>query len=270
MAVDLSDEAVMRVVEAALAATPDLKADNIMLVGALCRNALHRRLGHSFPMTSTYDLDLALALSSWDAYRAVANAFPSIGDSGIRFRIAGIHVDLLPFGDVEDPPGLAEPPTRQEKMGVWAFKEIFAAADQMVLTPNVTIKIPTVPGYAVTKIGAWLDRSAYGQPKDAPDIALVLFWYAHSSEVADRLYDTNAGREILLDSELNVTMASARLLGSDISAAVGPERRAELLQRWPGNLELLTREMSVRTAGATHSRRDRQQQIVALTKGLTG
>jgi predicted nucleotidyltransferase len=94
---------VARVVEAALAATAELSPGGVMVVGAWCRDILHSALGHTFATTATRDLDLALALSSWDAYRALGAAFPRVGDTGIRFRIADADVDLLPFGEVEDP-----------------------------------------------------------------------------------------------------------------------------------------------------------------------
>jgi predicted nucleotidyltransferase len=104
-------EPIARVVEAALRHAGSLRSDDVMIVGAWCRDIQHHALGHRFATSATRDLDLALALSSWDAYRAVAEAFPRVGDSGIRFRIADITVDLLPFGDIEDPQGSAQPPT---------------------------------------------------------------------------------------------------------------------------------------------------------------
>jgi len=99
---------VARVVEAALAVTEGLSAREVMVVGACCRDILHSALGHSFATAATSDLDLALALTSWDAYRTLAGAFPRIGDTGIRFRIADVSVDLLPFGEIEDPQGVVE------------------------------------------------------------------------------------------------------------------------------------------------------------------
>jgi predicted nucleotidyltransferase len=78
---------VARVVEAVLAIAEGLSAREVMVVGAGCRDILHSALGHSFASAATWDLDLALALTSWDAYRALAAAFPRIGDTGIRFRI---------------------------------------------------------------------------------------------------------------------------------------------------------------------------------------
>lgn len=114
-AVNLSDGVLQRVVEAVLSAAPQLKAGDIMLVGALCRDVLHEGLGHTFATTATQDLDLALTLSSWDAYRKLAAAFPAVGDTGVRFLVADAPVDLLPFGGVEEPQGFAEPPTRRER-----------------------------------------------------------------------------------------------------------------------------------------------------------
>jgi len=67
---------VARVVEAALAVTEGLSAREVMVVGAGCRDILHSALGHSFATAATRDLDLALALTSWDAYRTLAAAFP--------------------------------------------------------------------------------------------------------------------------------------------------------------------------------------------------
>jgi predicted nucleotidyltransferase len=171
------------VVEAALAAASGLSPSDLMVVGARCRDILHAALGHSFATRATRDLDLALALQSWDAYSALAAAFPRVGDTGIRYRIAGLDVDLLAFGGVEDPTGTVTPPPRGESLSVWAFEEIFAASLPLDLAEELTIRIPTVAGYAAAKLGAWLDRSQYGETKDARDIALVAFWYTESADV---------------------------------------------------------------------------------------
>src|SRR5262249_32631956 len=147
---------------------------------------------------ATQDLDLALALSSWDAYFDLATSFTRAGDSGIRFRIANTNVDLLPFGEIERPPGFVVPPSRGESLSVWAFEEIFSAAFTLDLNSTLTIRIPTVAGYAAAKIGAWLDRSEWHEVKDAADLALVMHWYAESSAIQDRLYETQSGNEVLL------------------------------------------------------------------------
>jgi len=266
--IDVSEEALRRVVEAALVAAPQLRARNIMLVGALCRDVLHRRLGHTFTTTATQDLDLGLALSSWESYLSLAAAFPAVGDTGVRFRIAGVDVDLLPFGDVDDPRGTVEPPTRHEPMSVWAFREIFAGSQPWAISPNLTISIPTIPGYTAAKLGAWLDRSAYGQVKDASNIALTLFPYAESAQLETRLYETANGNAVLLQEGMNVPVAAARLLGADIAYLIGPDRLSELLTRWPGSHDLLIKELVVRADKTTANVGDRIERVAALTRGL--
>lgn len=258
---------VARVVEAALDATDDLSSEGVMLVGAWCRDILHRALGHTFTTTATRDLDLALALSSWDSYRALASAFPRVGNTGVLFRIVDVDVDLLPFGAIEEPLGVVEPPLRGEALSVWAFEEIFAASLPLALPP--TIRIPTVAGFAAAKFGAWLDRSAWFEAKDASDIALILHWYAESADVQNRLYETPAGNEILISAGVDLQLASAHLLGIDVAALIGPARLADLLARWPGNVNLLIRELELRGGPAWPSRTERRRDLLdALTRGL--
>lgn len=264
-------EPVARVVEAALAVTNDLAPEEVMVVGAWCRDILHCALGHDFATTATRDLDLALALSSWDAYRDLAAAFPRVGDTGIRFRIAEVDVDLLPFGDIEDPQGIVEPPSRGDTLSVWAFEEIFAASLPLALSPMTAIHIPTVSGFAAAKVGAWLDRSDWLETKDAADLALILHWYAESADVHNRLYETPSGNEILIAESTDVPLAAAHLLGADVATTIGPARLAELLARWPGDAQLLIRELELRGGPAwPRGSQQRRGLLDALTRGLAG
>jgi len=260
---------VARVVQAALAAAEELSAREVWSSVRPAATILHSALGHSFATAATRDLDLALALTSWDAYRTLAAAFPRIGDTGIRFRIADVNVDLLPFGEIEDPQGVVEPPARRETLSVWAFEEIFAASLPLVLSPTLTVRIPTVAGYAAAKLGAWLDRSAWLETKDGADLALILYWYAESAVVQRRLYETPEGNEILIAESVDVPLAGAHLLGTDIATTIGDARLAELLPRWPGDSELLVRELELRGGPAwPHDSQRRRNLLDALTRGL--
>lgn len=216
----------------------------------------------------TKDLDLAISVESWDTFSAIADAFPRIGDTGIRFLIASIKVDVLPFGDVEDPPGTAQPPTREDAMSVWAFAEIFTRSLPLRVPRVGTVRIPSIPGFAASKLAAWLDRSEWNETKDAADIALVLHWNAESSGVADRLYEGD-GAEILIAESVDVPLAAAHLLGVDIATVIGPDRTSELLARWPGPENLLARDLVVRDGpGGPPSLARRSDLVAALTRGL--
>lgn len=262
---------IARVVEDMRVHATQIDPDRIMLVGAWCRDTLHAALGHDFGTSATRDVDLALALSGWEIYELLSNAFPRAGDSGVGFKIAGLVVDLLPFGELEDPRGSIVPPTRGDEISVWAFAEILHDSSPLVLSPSLAIRCPTVPGYTAAKLAAWLDRSQWGEAKDANDLALTVYWYVESKQVEDRLYDTPEGQQILLAEAADVPRAAARLLGGDVSAVVGPERAAELIERWPGDLDMLVRNFRLRTGPQWLLQEDRRLEVIgALTRGLAG
>lgn len=258
------------VVAAILEAAPSLNSHDVMLLGAGCRDILHHALGHGFATAATRDLDLALALATWDSYLDISDAFPRLGGTGIRYRIAGLAVDLIPFGGIEHPPGTTEIPPRADPVSVWAFTEIFAAALPIALpAPGLEVRIPTVPGFAAAKLGAWLDRAEYNETKDAADLALILHWYAEAPAIQDRLYETEPGNSVLIAEGADVQRAAARLLGADVARLLGTERRTELLHRWPGRVALLTRSLRLRGGPAWPSSLGRRLQLVdALTRGL--
>lgn len=260
---------ISRVVADALQRVEGLQSDRVMVVGAWCRDIWHHALGHQFRTAATQDLDLAIAVDSWAIIDAVASVYRRVGDSGIRFVIADVKVDVLPFGEVEDPVGTSEPPTRAESMSVWAFSEVFGRAASLDLDATGTIRIPTVPGYVATKLAAWLDRSEWNETKDASDIALAMHWYAESPEIHDRLYDTEVGGAALLAEELDVTRAAAHLLGVDVGTEIGSERMAELRDRWPDEGGTLARDLIVRGGLRSGDTIDRRSELAtALTHGL--
>lgn len=227
-------EIVDRVSFQLLEQTERLQPADLMVLGAHCRNLLHDALGHEFTLRATEDVDIAFAVAGWEAYAAIVDGLPELGGAGIRYDVGGIPTDLVPFGAIEDPAGVVpDPPDRD--LSVWAFQEVFDGAHALPLPSIGPIKIPTVPGYCALKLAAWLDRSMRDEYKDAGDIATVLFWYANSSPVADRLYnDGDAGFEVLDKFAMDESLSTAFLLGRDVAEHIGTTRVAELELRWPG------------------------------------
>ncbi|MDV7090233.1 hypothetical protein [Rhodococcus opacus] len=211
-----------------------LQPADLMILGAHCRNLLHDALGHKFTLRATEDVDLAFAIADWEAYAQVVKGLSKSGDTGIRYNVADIPTDLVPFGPIEEPTGVVPDPPHRD-LSVWAFQEVFNSAHELPLPTAGSIKIPTVPGYTALKLAAWLDRSENDNYKDAPDIATALFWYTNSGHVSDRLYtDVVHGFETLDKFDMDETQAAAYLLGEDLATEVGTERIAELDRRWPG------------------------------------
>lgn len=264
---------VRRVAAEIVSLTPGLDARNIMIVGAACRDVLHSALGHDFGLRATHDVDVALALSEWTDFEELTSRLTAIKgavSNGIRYRVDGLPVDLLPFGSVEDPTGTVTPQPRNQGMSVWAFAEVFDHSLELPLDEHLTVRMPSIPGYAALKLCAWLDRAAYYQYKDAPDIAVAINWYARSPVIEQNLYETDSGNDILIACEMDVTVASAYLLGRDIGAVIGLERQAELASRWPGEHEsALLREMSLSSGAGWRNDLDWRREIVrGLERGL--
>lgn len=204
-----------------------------MIVGAVCRDALHAEHGHEASLRSTSDLDLALALPAWNVFERIDSAMPRIeSTSGIRYRIAGRAVDLLPFGDVEDPDGIVTPRRRVEPMNVFGFQDVLARATPVRLGRDADVRLPTAAGYTALKLMAWADRSSYGEYKDAEDLATALFWYRRSPEVSDRLFGSANGLAHLERCSWDLDSAAALLLIDDVLDLLSPSRTEVLRQTW--------------------------------------
>lgn len=72
------------VVAELLAKSTQLRASDMMLVGAYCRDIMQSALGHDFSLRATTDIDLGLAVANWPAYEEITEKLPAAGDTGIR------------------------------------------------------------------------------------------------------------------------------------------------------------------------------------------
>ncbi|MGB3414960.1 MAG: hypothetical protein WBA28_09635 [Microbacteriaceae bacterium] len=223
-----------------------VKAEDIMLVGAACRDVMHSALGHRFELRTSSDFDIALALKDWQAFEFISQVFTSIGNTNIRFNIASFPVDVIPFGAVEDPDGLVTPKHRAENIVVFGFEDIYQHASKLNLPNGVNIRIPQVAGYVISKMRAWIDRSPYGEYKDAQDIALALYWYQNSEKIKQLLYDTTDGQKILEATGFDLNLAAIRVLAADTQKQLAQARYEDLKTRW-GNQDfgLLVRHLSI-------------------------
>lgn len=224
---------------------PDLP--QIMVVGAICRDTLHHANGHDSTLRRTDDLDVALAVDDWNHYRALTNRLdPAPGStSGIRFLVAGMPVDLMPFGEkVEIPDGEVRPAPRQDPMSVFGFQDVWDAASVIDIAGARTVRLPTVAGYTLLKLRAWLDRVEHPNYKDGPDLAAAMYWCVDpknegtfSTSHRDRLYGTDDGLTHLEATGFDEATAAVRLLATDAVYLLSPHRRAELRRGWESGPE---------------------------------
>ncbi|WP_236734260.1 hypothetical protein [Mycolicibacter kumamotonensis] len=161
-------------------------AEQIMIIGAQCRDLLNWRLGDGPPLRSTNDTDVAIAIQDWQVFENIRDRFPPLGDTGHRFLIGSVATDVIPFGDVEEPPGLSSHPPGHQVMNVHGFLDSFQRADELPLSSGICIKIPRAEGYAALKTHAWLDRSQNYEYRDGPDLALAAYWYVSDLDLLYR------------------------------------------------------------------------------------
>lgn len=259
-----------RVCSILLSTSSSLQPSNLMLVGAHCRDILHASQGQGFGLIATDDVDFGVALADWTVFDDLTANLQRTGHTGVRFSVGGVPIDLMPFGEVECPPGVVTPQPRDESLSVWAFQETFGHANTLALPSAGTIRIPTIPGYVALKLAAWLDRSAWGKYKDAGDLAAAMHWYAESRDIVERLYTDDVGQDILVRYDVDPTRGAIHLLGHDVADLIGPRRHGELMARWPGERgALLLSEMNLPTAtGWPTDVRRRRERLNAFESGL--
>lgn len=100
----------------------------------------------------------------------------------------------------------------------------------MSLTNEIAIRIPTIPGYAAAKIGAWVDRAPIYEYKDAEDLQQVLRWYSESEIVEDRIF--LEAQDLFEAEEYDLSRTAARLLARDVRKVVSDTKLFELKDRW--------------------------------------
>ncbi len=248
-------------VMAALAAVSN-PLPRVMLVGAVCRDALHVEYGHTTMLRRTDDLDLALVVDGLDQFDQITSQLhraPSAAGT-VRYMIAGSAVDLVPFGaQVEDPDGVVTP---QQEMSVFGFQDVIATARPVSLGQGRQVLAPSAAGYTVLKLKAWADRSADGQYKDAPDLAAAMFWYQNAPSTIDRLYsDDTDSLSHLMSADWDRDLAAVRLLIADALDLLTPSRRSELKNVWtdlPGGDDLLAAQLANRALSAWPSGQEAQ------------
>lgn len=201
--------------------------ERLMVVGAEARDWLHHvGFGRSDEVRSTSDVDIAIATDHWDTYEGVVRGYPRTGANGVRFIVAGLEVDVMPFGAVEDPDGVVEPARRREQMSVFGMADVFAGATVVSLPCGERVRFPTAPGYVLLKLRAWVDRGAVND-RDARDLALAVDWYCQDEAVRDASWDED--RIDLMDLyDSNTDYVAARVLGRQAAAVVTVERAVEL------------------------------------------
>lgn len=240
-----------------------ITVDHLMVVGARSRDALHTAFGCTQALRGTTDADVALALSSWQTFDAIRAEFAPIGQSGHRFSICSIPVDVIPFGHIESPPGSSSHPPHDLTMNVHGFADAHAQAWTLQVDGGLDLRFPPLGGYAALKSHAWLDRGTENRTdKDGPDLGLTVQWIAN--DIAT-LYDDHT--EVVSRYEFDTEAAAAHLVGAEMRAVLSTTERQYLLDRFDSaDLEHLAAH--IRPPGCTWPDENNISVVNAIISGL--
>lgn len=187
----------------------------------------------------TRDVDIGIAVASWDEFDRVK---AHLLDTGAFFPVAGmahrlsfrpsadsrgVPLDILPFAGVQEPDGtLRWPPDRAVLMNMMGFQEALAKAEALGVAEDLVVPVASLPGQALLKLGAWLDRGNT-TPRDAIDLLMLFRRYGDAGNV-ERLYGEKTA--LLAAADYDVETAGASLLGEDVRAIAAPASHERLSQ----------------------------------------
>jgi predicted nucleotidyltransferase len=248
------DQISLAVIRAVTGVATELGLETFM-VGATARIILLENVFGLPPSRATRDIDFAFAVESWERFQVLKQRLASEASfkqmervaQRLTFKPEGMDhsfvVDLIPFGGLETEANMiAWPPDMSVIMNVAGYRDAHATAVPVEVEPGLVISLASIPGIAVLKIFAWVDRGQE-DPKDAIDLVTLLRQY-HEAGNQDRVYvdSISALEEVGYDIEL----AGAWLLGNDASAIALPttRRRLEELFTDPKRIEGLVTDMS--------------------------
>lgn len=217
-------------------AATDLGLDTF-LVGATARIIL---LEHVFGLhtgRATRDIDFAFAVESWDQFQSIKQRLTSASRFEAMERVAQrliykptemnhkFVVDIIPFGGLEvEKNTIAWPPDMSVLMNVAGYSDAHASAIPVEVEPGLVISVASIPGIAVLKLFAWVDRGR-DDPKDAIDLVTLLRQYNEAGN-QERVYeDAIVAMEA---AGYDVELAGAWLLGRDAAALSSHETRSQL------------------------------------------
>jgi len=211
------------------------------VVGATARDFI---LEHCYNIKSsriTKDIDLGVEVADWVQFNKLSKALLATGKffkdrDKQRFLFDDVRIDIIPFGRITDEnKKISWPPEHEIFMSVLGFEEAYNYSITVRLrsTPELDIKLPTLPGLALMKVISWKDE--YPQrKKDAEDLLFIMDNYENAGN-EERLY----GQELsLLEEEgFDTRLAGIRLLGRDMAKISDPktlERVKKILESETG------------------------------------
>jgi predicted nucleotidyltransferase len=198
------------------------------VIGATARDII---LTHGYGINTiraTYDIDLGVQVSGWEAFNALREALFATGlfsnerePQRIKFR-EQLLLDLLPFGAITMPNGrLSWPPHHDVEMNTLGFEGAYSSSltARLKSDPVFEVRLASLAGLTVMKIISWGDRH-YERHRDAQDLWLLMRTYSDAGN-QDRLF-SEEHLDLAEKEGADYVVSGARLLGRDMAGISAP------------------------------------------------
>lgn len=192
------------------------------VIGATARDFLFIQKDEN-PPRRTKDLDIAVAISSWEPFEIITNALVFNGFlkdtyQKQRFLHEGFVIDVIPYGDIAKNDGwLYWPPDENPAMNVTGFEEALSNSLTVSVDNIFTVKVASLAGLFLLKFSAWLDRGIRTD-KDALDMSAVMERY-FSFNMEENPHD-----EVFDWSDFDIYVAGSYWLALDLRDILNSEQ----------------------------------------------
>ncbi|QEH40724.1 nucleotidyl transferase AbiEii/AbiGii toxin family protein [Chitinophaga sp. XS-30] len=215
------------------------------LIGAVAREVWYAKGDQQF--RTTKDVDFAVLVGSKAEYDAVRqylihrSGFTATKENAfVLISPAGIQVDILPFGEIEEQGGVKITGFGMASISLDGFHEVYlSGTEETDLGTGHLFKVATLSAIVLLKLIAYDDRPEK-RAKDARDIANIIscFFELQADLIYDNHSDIFTGDEDVLDT-ISLPEISAIVIGRELKRITG------------GNEDLLKRLTSIITEQAT-------------------
>lgn len=235
------------------------------VIGATARDLLAIALGIKQSEHKTRDLDICIAISSWDVFEdikehLIANGFTKDLVRKQRFYYGYFEIDVVPFGGISnDGEKIFWPPEESPEMTVRGFESVLReCVTVQVQDGGFYFKIPTSAGLFIMKLDAWLDRGLEST-RDMEDLMYLM----------DNYYETHCLEEQYVQvydivEDADPFVCGAFMLGMDVNNILTKEELAFYIEKLNDQLSM-EENSALLTQSVTFSKRDYQTVARAWT-----
>jgi len=230
-----------------------------VLAGATARDILMWHLHDIKAPVATRDVDVAICAVNWAFHDRLIGLLLQTQrfrrhpkqQQKFLFRRSPqdyeIELDVVPFGQIEGPPGeIRWPPGGEIVMTVLGFQEAVDTAESVDIGEDLVVPVVTLSAFVLLELFAWKDRRLQ-KNTDAGDLLFVLRNYFQAGNI-ERTFEQ--ALDLLEAAGSDPVLAAAGLLGRDVRNLAYPQTQAALqrLLHAPKDAERLQADLEARAA----------------------